>query len=190
MARVANGALEALGEQLLQTVSTPELLAALADARVKQASQAAAAQRDAARKGARPLYVHPFVGRGPAAAHAETLQSGLVAKLLASARFVAVASGARAEQVDAVVRDTNRDATQEEEWIRIGQGRGAQLMLSGELTSAAAACSVKVELTDLSSRLVVGSFFRPLPACSAAAVAGLAEPAAAAMIDAVGPATP
>lgn len=186
MARATNGALEELGERLLAELGSPALAASVVQARELRTAQDAVAQRATARRTARPLYVHPFVGRGPAAGEVTGLQSAVVARLLGSAHFVAVASGDRAAQVDAVVRDTNRDATEEEEWIRIGAGRGAQLMLTGELSSAAAACSVKIELTDLASRLVLGAFFRPLPACTAANLAALAQPAAAAMIDAVG----
>jgi hypothetical protein len=183
MPRIASAALEEAGAALATELSRPETIATVTELRSRAAVQQAVDDRDALRQGARRLYVHPFAGKGSAnPALATALERDLVARLLASARFVGVASGAQQAAVDAAIRDVNRDGTTEGEWVAIGKGRGAELMLTGEVTGAGSACTVKVELTDLSNRLVLASFFRPVNPCETTAVAAQAEPAAQAMI--------
>jgi len=185
MAALANRALEQMGAALAEELSTPQLVASVSEVREQGEAQAAAEQRGAARQQARRLFVQPFAGKGPLAAQATILQGEVLSRLLGSARFVAVASGEQGRQVDAAIREVNREGVGEEDWVRIGQGRGAELMLGGELVSAGQTCSVKVELTDLSTRLVLASFFRSLPGCTSAALLELSAPAAQAMLDGI-----
>ena len=182
MSDIARQALEQAGAALAKELGRPQVTASVSEVREQAAAQAAEAAKGAARQQARRLYVHPFKGSGPQSAQAGNLEAAILARLLASARFVAVASGEQQQKVDAAIREVNRESVGEEEWIAIGKGRGAELMLSGQVTSSGTTCSVKVELTDLSSRLMLSSFFRTLNPCAASSVLELTEPAAQAML--------
>jgi len=177
---IANEALEQLATSLNAQLAQPEVVATLGEVRQQSAARAQAAQAGALRQQARRLYVHPFAGAD--AGLAGQLQGEVVARLLSSNRVVVLATGAQGASVDEAIQQVNRESTSTEAWVAIGKGKGAELMLSGQLATAGAACTVKVELTDLHTRLVTASFFRPLESCTPVAVSGLVETAVQALL--------
>ncbi len=177
-AAAVNEALESLGSLLSQALADPAFVATLGQVRQAQAAQAQAAALEGARASARRLYVHPFAATPDLAPAAQALQGELVSRLVAAGKALVVASGAQAERLDAAVRGTNREATTGQDWVAIGVARGAEFLLAGDVAQAGSACTVKVELTELASRLTSASYFKSLKVCSPEALLELAPAAA------------
>jgi len=84
-----------------------------------------------------------------------------------------VATGAFAETVtsetEAVwqdcVRAVNREATTETCWVRLGQGQGADQMVSGEVRGSVKRCTVLLRLTQLETRISIRKHVRQLKPC-------------------------
>ena len=109
-----------------------------------------------------------------------------------------VATGAFAETVTAeteavwqqCVRDVNRESNTETCWVRLGQGQGADLMVSGDVRGSAKRCTLLLRLTQLETRISIRKHVRRLTPCgedelldeigrAAQALAGRAPTAAA-----------
>lgn len=107
----------------------------------------------AAEGGPRPVLFVPWTV-GPGLTDQEPfLRKLLVARVVATGRYVATASGETAEALQDCVREVNRDTNEETCWVRIGQGQGAELMVTGEVDGDGRACTVSFQLTELETRV-------------------------------------
>lgn len=172
-----------------RTVSTLLAVALLAPAAAVAADEGAAAAAPAADKPA-PVFLAPPALDRPFAKMAEPLRAVLAARLVATGKYVEVASSATEKAVDEAVRQVNRDSTDEQSMVQIGKGVGARLLVTAEVRGDAAGCLVTVRLTELESRISPRIHVQQLPRCtqkelfqemgSAAAVLAGADAAAAA----------
>ncbi len=110
-----------------------------------------------------PLQVDPGLGVAE-----RPLRDGLVATLIRDPRFVE-ALGPEAEvALRECAARVNTDATAPTCWLRIGQGRGAQLMVTGRVRGTPSACEVTLRLVDLERRVTLRMHHHRRSPCDAA----------------------
>lgn len=108
-----------------------------------------------------PLRVDaPFVALEP------SLRAALTASMISTGRFAETVSASTEQTVQECVRAVNRDVNAETCWVRVGQGQGAQQLVSGELRGAPNGCTLTLRLTELETRVSVKMHFRTLQRCT------------------------
>jgi len=100
-----------------------------------------------------PVFFVPLKVSDALRGHERTLRQTLTARLLATGKFVAAVSTETERAMQECIRSVNRDQNAEQCWVRIGQGQGAEMMVSGELRGSEESCDVSVQLTVLETRV-------------------------------------
>jgi len=109
-----------------------------------------------------PLTVdHPF------ARQERLLRDVLSARMIATGRFVETVTAETERHVQRCVKEVNRDVNAETCWVRIGQGQGAEAMVSGEIRGTEDTCSVTLRLTVLETRVTERKHVETLGSCRA-----------------------
>jgi len=109
------------------------------------------------------------------------LRKLLVARVVATGRYVAAATGETEEALQDCVREVNRDSNAETCWVRIGQGQGAELMVTGEVDGDGRACTVSFQLTELETRVTPRLHVAKVSPCGPDALIAEMDRAAAAL---------
>lgn len=100
------------------------------------------------------IFVLPFTPQNRALKEqARVLYEAMQSGLLGTGRFLITASSSSDPQVEAAIKECNRESVDQTCWIRIGFSKGAQKMVSGQLRGRGKACYVTLRLVDLETRL-------------------------------------
>ncbi|MDY0062467.1 MAG: hypothetical protein RBU45_21820 [Myxococcota bacterium] len=113
----------------------------------------------------RPVLFAPLEVPRAFAARERLLRDVVSARMIANGRYTEAVSAQTERQIEGCVRQVNRDGTDESCWIRIGQGQGAQVMVSGEITGSEKSCSISLRRTELETRLTTNKVVRLLAPC-------------------------
>ncbi len=125
----------------------------------------AAGAEPAAPKAAVPVFFAPLSAPRALSKHAGVLRELLSARMVATGQFAETVTAEHAQMVQSCIRDANREANAETCWVRLGQGQGAQMMVSGELDGDRKSCSVVLRLTVLETRLTKRKVFETSEPC-------------------------
>ena len=116
-----------------------------------------------------PVFFVPLTLPKAMARQELTLRRVLTARLLATGRFTAAVSAETERAMQECVRQVNKDANAEQCWVRIGQGQGADMMVTGDVLGDKRSCDLTVQLTILETRVSPVMHVKHLAPC------GLAE---------------
>lgn len=99
--------------------------------------------------------------------HELSLRRLLTARFLATGRFTAAVSAETERAVQECVRQVNKDRNAQQCWVRIGQGQGAEMLVTGDLMGDERACDLSVQLTVLETRVSPRMHVNHLEPCGA-----------------------
>lgn len=83
----------------------------------------------------------------------DLLRSTLAARMIGTGRYVGALTGRTEATALQCVRSVNRDTTAAECWVRVGQGQGAEVMVTGRIRGEPQRCTLTLELSRLESRI-------------------------------------
>jgi len=98
----------------------------------------------------------------------DELRDRLSSRMVGTGRHAETVTAATAEAVNVCVRQVNSETNEESCWVRLGQGQGAKLLVTGKVTGTARSCSVVLSLTELETRITARKHFQKLTPCGAA----------------------
>ena len=94
------------------------------------------------------------------------LRRTLTARLLATGKYAAAVTAETEEAIRKCVGQVNIDANAEQCWVRIGQGQGAELMVTGEVAGTESSCDIAVQLLELETRVSSRMYVEALSPCA------------------------
>lgn len=140
---------------------------------------AAANAQPAQPQRSRPVLFVPLKITGQLRVPERRLRRTLAASMLSTGRFTESVTAETAGAVQECVRQVNTDANADTCWVRIGQGQGAELMVSGGVEGSAQSCDVDLRLTELETRVSPRVHYTVLEPCSGKALRAEMQRAAA-----------
>ena len=105
----------------------------------------------------------------------------LTARMLQTGRFVAAVQADTEAAAQRCIRSVNRDVNAQQCWVRVGQGQGAELMVTGSLQGDPTSCDLSLELVHLETRVSTRMHVQSLEPCGKRELVREMRPAAAAL---------
>lgn len=118
----------------------------------------------------RPVFFVPLELPAQHAQQRRFLETTLSSELIGSGAYVKAVSAEAREALHTCIRDVNTEQNSEQCWVRVGQGQGAELMVSGRVDGGAKSCTLTVGLTELETRVTVREHARLLSPCDVASL--------------------
>jgi len=109
--------------------------------------------------------------------------------MLQTGRFVAAVQADTEAATQRCIRSINRDVNAQQCWVRVGQGQGAELMVTGSLQGDPTSCDLSLELVHLETRVSTRMHVQSLEPCGKRELMREMGPAATTLAGAAAPAS-
>jgi len=137
-----------------------------------------------------PVFFVPLQVDNPFTGKEKVLRALLTAGILGTGRFVESVTAETEQARRDCIREINSDRNAETCWIRLGQGQGASLMVTGEIRGTSKSCTSMLRLTALETRVAQRMRVQVLRPCGEAELEQEMRRAAWELAGAVGGAGP
>ncbi|MDY0059268.1 MAG: PEGA domain-containing protein [Myxococcota bacterium] len=125
-----------------------------------------AAAEEGGPTGPTPVLFTPFQVGKDLRNQEEVLRGLLSARMIETGKFSETATADTEQRVQECVRSINKESTEETCWIRLGQGQGARLMVTGKVIGDGKACTLMLSLVELETRVVQKKRVEPVNPCT------------------------